>query len=174
MEVIKNQQCPGCGKKTLELKEEDKDIAGFGKVYVLSMNCGDCGFSKCDIESEEEKEGSVQTLVVDSEKDMKVKIIKSCSGTVKIPQIRMKIEAGENFEGFITDVEGLIEKFEKIVEKERDSAEDPSVKKSSKNLLKKLWKIKLGDVPVKITIEDPTGNSAIISDNVETKKFKKK
>ena len=78
MEVIKNQQCPGCGKNTLELKEEDKDIEGFGKVYVLSMNCSDCNFSKCDIESEEEKEGSIQTLVVDSKKDMKIKIIKSC------------------------------------------------------------------------------------------------
>jgi len=174
MEILKNQQCPACGKKKLELKEEDKDVNGFGKVYVMSMNCEDCDFSKCDIESEEEKDGSSQTITIDSEKDMKIGIIRSSSGTVKVPQIRMKIDAGENSEGFITDVAGLIGKFEGIVEKERDSAEDPSAKKSAKNLLKKLWKIKLGDVPVKITIEDPTGNSAIISDKVEIKKIKKK
>jgi zinc finger protein len=174
MEILKNQTCPICGKKKLELKEEEKNIDGFGKVYVLSMDCGGCDFSKCDIESEEEREGSSQTIIVDSEKDMKIKIVRSSLGTIKIPQIRMSIESGESSEGFITDVEGLIRKFEAIVEKERDSSEDPSAKKSAKNLLKKLWKVKLGDVPLKITIEDPTGNSAIISDKVETKKFKKK
>ena len=138
------------------------------------MNCEACDFSKCDIEAEEEREGSSQTINIDSEKDMRIKIIRSSFGTVKIPQIRMKIEGGENSEGFITDVEGLICRFEDITEKERDSSDDPSAKKSAKNLLKKLRKIKLGDIPIKITIEDPTGNSAIISDKVETKKFKKK
>jgi len=46
------------------------------------------------------------------------------------------------------------------------------VKRNAKNLLKKLWKVELGDEKLKIVIEDPSGNSAIISDKAVSEKLK--
>ena len=44
---------------------------------------------------------------------------------------------------------------------------------NSKNLLKKLWKVENGEQELKIVIEDPSGNSAIISEKAEVSKLKK-
>jgi zinc finger protein len=176
MDELKNQQCPVCGKPKAVLRDEEIDVPYFGKTFVFSICCGDCGFSKSDIEAAEERDPVKITFETNSDKDMKIRIVKSSQALVKIPTLRMSMEPGEGSDGFISNIEGLIGKFEKVIESQRDSSDDPSVKKSAKNLLKKIWKIKLGDIPVKIMIEDPSGNSAIISDksNVEKLKIKKK
>lgn len=172
METIKGQQCHLCGKKTLELREEEKDIPHFGKVFLFSMHCGSCKFSKSDVESQEQREPVKITITVDSEKDMEIRVVKSSNACVKISQMRMSMEPGPASDGFISNIEGLLGKFEKIIEEQRDSSEDPAVKKKAKNLLKKLRKVKFGDVPLKIVIEDPSGNSAIISEKAQVSKLK--
>ncbi|MBT3690716.1 ZPR1 zinc finger domain-containing protein [Candidatus Woesearchaeota archaeon] len=174
MDTLKNQPCPVCGKKKAVLMEEEIDVPYFGKTFVFSICCEDCGFSKADIEAVEDKEPVKITFETTSEEDMKVRIVKSSNALVKIPTLRMSIEPGEGSDGFISNVEGLIGKFEKVIEGQRDSSDDPSVRKSAKNLLKKIRKIKFGDLPMKIVIEDPSGNSAIISDKAEVSKMKKK
>jgi len=55
-----------------------------------------------------------------------------------------------------------------------DDAEDKDEKKKARKLLKKLNKVMWGDEKLKITIEDPSGNSAIISDKTQTSKLKVK
>jgi zinc finger protein len=174
MDEIKNQLCPVCGKKKAILREEEIDIPYFGKTFVFSINCTECGFSKADVEAAEEREPVKIIFETSSEEDMKVRVIKSSNATVKVPTLRMSVESGEGSDGFISNIEGLIGKFEKVIEGQRDSSDDPAVRKSAKNLLKKIWKIKIGDIPVKIVIEDPSGNSAIISDKAEVSKMKKK
>ena len=72
----------------------------------------------------------------------------------------MSMESGAASDGFISNIEGLINKFEKIIEDQRDNSEEDDVRKTAKNLLKKLWKLKLGEIPLKIIIEDLSGNSA--------------
>ena len=63
------------------------------------------------------------------------------------------------------------ERFKKILEAERDAADEEDVRKKAKNLLKKLWKVECGDEPLKIVIEDPSGNSAIISEKAVLSKM---
>jgi zinc finger protein len=80
---------------------------------------------------------------------------------------------GPASEGFISNVEGIIVKFKEQVETLRDTEEDPAAKKKAKNLLKKIQKVLWGNEKLKIIIEDPTGNSAIISDKAVKEKLKK-
>ena len=61
-----------------------------------------------------------------------------------------------------------------MIEEERDATEDDEIKDNAKKLLKKIWKVKLGDLEVKLIIEDETGNSAIISDKAVVEKLRKK
>lgn len=169
MGVLKNQTCPFCFKKTLSLGEEEKGISGFGAVFLLSMECSSCNFSKTDVELPNPIKKSY-TFNVNSKKDLDVVIVKSSSSKVKFPNIRKSINPSENSNGYITNVGGLIDKFEEILISEKNSCDDAKERKSIKNSLKKLWKVKLGEVPFKIIIEDPSGNSVIVSDNVEVKK----
>ncbi len=168
--VIKGETCPVCHKKTLTLSESEIDIPYFGKTYLFSMNCSDCGYHKADVEAEEKKQGAKYTLEISSEKDMNTRIVKSSHAKVKIPRIG-GIEPGEAANGYITNVEGILGRLKRVIESIRDESEDDSDKKKAKNKIKKLSRIMWGRDKAKIIIEDPTGNSAIISDKTKKEKL---
>jgi zinc finger protein len=168
---ITKQECPVCKEKELELTEQSYNIPHFGKCFLLVMNCQKCKYHTSDIQSEETKPPIKITFEVQKKEDLNVRVIKSANATVKIPQMRMSMESGPASIGFLTNVEGLLRRFKRIIEGQRDNAEDNSIRKKAKNLLKKLWKIELGEEKLKIIIEDKSGNSAILSNKAETKKL---
>lgn len=174
MEKLENQPCPICHKKTMTLTEDELDIPYFGKTYIFSMNCNNCKYAKSDVEAEERKEPCKITFTIEKEGDMKVRIVKSSEANIKIPQLKMSMESGPASDGFVSNIEGLLSRFEKVIEDERDLAEEDEIKKHAKNLLKKIRKVKWGEMPVKIIIEDPSGNSAIISEGAVVEKLKGK
>ncbi|MEM3126718.1 MAG: ZPR1 zinc finger domain-containing protein [Candidatus Woesearchaeota archaeon] len=166
------QPCPICNKNTLTLTETTTEVPFFGKCYLFSMNCSSCNYHKADVESEEKKDPTRYELEISSEDDMKIRVVRSSEGTIKIPHM-ITIEAGPNAEGFISNIEGILERVQKIIEQARDSAEDDADKTKAKNMLKKLTRIKWGQEKAKLIIEDPSGNSAIISDKAIKSKIKK-
>ncbi len=183
MDKIEHEMCPFCRTENLTLTEEEIEIPYFGKTYIFSMSCSNCKYSKSDVEAEESKEPCRITFTVEGEEDLKVRVVKSSEATVLVPQMKMSMTPGPSSIGFISNVEGLIvkikeqvetirDKFKVIIEQERDSSDEDDVRAKAKSLLKKIWKVKCGDVPLKIVIEDPSGNSAIISEKAEVKKLK--
>lgn len=173
MEKLEGQQCPICGKNTLTLSEEETEVPYFGKIFLLSMTCSNCKYHKADVDSGEDKEPCKCTLEISSEEDLKIRVVKSSEATVKIPHL-MSIEPGPASMGFVTNIEGILNRMKHALEMTKNDAEDPADKKKAKNLLKKLTKIMWGKEKAKLTIEDPTGNSAIISDKAEKSKLKTK
>jgi zinc finger protein len=167
------QDCPVCQTKNLTLRESDEEIPYFGKVYIFSMSCSKCKFHKADIESAEQREPVRASIEISGEKDASIRIVKSGQATVKIPHI-VTIEPGVVANGYITNVEGLLGRVKHQLESTRDDAEDPAEKKKAKNMLKKISRTLYGSEKLKIIIEDPTGNSAIISDKAVVEKLKKK
>ena len=160
---LKNQQCPICMEKKLTLREEEMDIPHFGLTFIFTMQCEGCGYKKTDLESAEQKEPCTYTIEVSEEKDLNARLIKSGEATVKIPHI-ITIESGPESEGYITNVEGLLTRIKKILESSYEAEEDDSAKNKLKNMIKKLNKVLACHESIKIIIQDPTGNSAILSD----------
>jgi len=173
VDEIKEETCPFCYKKTLTLLEEEVDVPHFGKTFVFSMKCSECHFNKSDIEAAERKDPVKITFTIEKEEDMKVRVVKSSEASIKIPGLKIDVRPGPASIGFISNIEGILNNFQKIIESERDNTDDSDIRKKAKNLLKKLRKVKWGEAPLKITIEDPSGNSAIISERTEIKKLKK-
>ncbi len=160
---LKNQQCPICNERKLTLREEEIDIPHFGKTFIFSMTCEGCGYRKADVESAEQKQPCTYTLDVTDEKDLNIRIVKSGEAMVKIPHI-MTIEPGPSSEGFITNVEGLLDRVKKVLQSTLDAEEEDSNKKKLKNMIKKVSRAMAAHESIKIIIEDKTGNSAIISE----------
>ena len=163
METIEKQPCPMCRQKTLTLVEDEKEVPYFGKVYVFSMSCSNCQYHKADVEIAEQKEPSKYSIEISGDKDMKIRIVKSSEATVKIPHVAT-IEPGPASSGYVTNVEGILNRIKHQIEAAKEAEDDPSAKKKAKNLLKKLQKVKWGKEKIKLIIEDPSGNSAIISE----------
>ena len=163
MEKIEHEICPMCRQKTLVLTEDEMEVPYFGKMALFSMTCSNCKYHKADIESLEKKEPCKFTFEIEKEDDMKVRVVKSSEATVKIPHITT-IEPGAASNGYITNIEGVLNRVKNSIEIAKNDEEDEEVKKKAKNLLKKLTRIRWGQEKQKIIIEDPSGNSAIISD----------
>jgi len=171
---LENQICPVCQKAFLTLIEDEQEVPYFGKVLIFSLKCSNCDFSSFDVECEEQKEPSRYTIVVDSEKDASIRVIKSSNATIKIPQLKLSVEPGPASIGYVSNIEGVLERFKEVLEAQLGMAEDHRDRKKIKNILKKIWKAKLGDLPLKIILEDPTGNSAIISEKAKIEKIRGK
>ncbi len=168
-EMMPGQQCPVCGKKTLTLVEAERDVPFFGKIYLFSMDCESCDFHKADLETDNAGKPMKAQYEITCEDDMKVRVIKSSSATIKIPRITT-IEPGAASNGYITNLEGIFNRVKMQIEKVKESAEDKSERNKAKNLLKKIRKIMWGEESITITIEDPNGNSAIVSEKTAVKK----
>jgi len=167
---LKGQECPICKTKNLALNEREMEIPFFGKVYLFSMTCSNCKYHKADIEATEKKEPAKYSFEVSSEKDLSVRVVRSSEATVKIPHI-ITITSGPGSIGYVTNVEGIIKRIKHEIESAKESAEDKADKKKAKNMLKKLNKVLWGQEKLKIIIEDPSGNSAIISDKAVKSKL---
>lgn len=165
-EVLKGQLCPFCHKKALSLSEEELDIPFFGKVFLFGMNCDACKYRKSDVEAAEQREPARWSFEIKGKDDLSTRVIRSSLGVIKIPHVGT-IEPGPDAEGFVTNVEGVIERFKEQIEHARDSEEDEEAKKKAKNLLKKLQNVLWGEESLKIIIEDKSGNSAIVSEKAE-------
>ena len=166
VQTLEGEQCPVCGKKTLAMTEADTEVPYFGKLFVFSMQCSSCGFRKADVEAAEQKAPVKWIFEIASKEDLNVRVVRSSEGIIKIAHVG-SIEPGVASEGYITNIEGIITRIKEQVEHLRDSAEDDADKTKAKNLLKKIMKILWGEEKVIMTIEDPTGNSAIISEKAK-------
>ena len=169
-EVLEGQPCPMCRNKTLSLTEAERDIPFFGKVYLFSMTCTNCKYHKADLECINKQEPVKYTLEISKKEDLNIRIIKSAEATVKIP-FMVSIESGPAANGYITNVEGLLNRVKYMINVAKEGSDDQAAKKKAKNMLKKLLKVMEGHEKLKIILEDPSGNSAIISDKAKKSKL---
>lgn len=166
LQVLAGQECPFCKSNSLILTEHEVEIPFFGKTAVFSMTCESCKYHKADVEAVDKKEPCKYTFEITCEEDMKVRVVRSSEATIKIPHITT-VTPGPASNGYVTNIEGILNRVKKQIEHLRDEEEDEETKKKAKNLLKKLTRVTWGQEPLKIIIEDPTGNSAILSEKAE-------
>lgn len=158
-----HQPCPLCNQKTLILTERETEVPYFGKVYLFSMTCNNCKYHKADVEAIEQKEPVKYEFEISSEEDMKVRVVKSSEAVVKLPHLA-EITPGSASQGYVTNIEGILNRVKYQIEAAKEMEEDKEAKKKAKNMLKKITRITWGQERQKLIIEDPSGNSAIISD----------
>ena len=163
VDILEDQLCPMCHKNTLTLRDMERDIPYFGPCYIFSMECSSCNYHMADVELDDTGSNAKKfTLEIESESDLNIRIVKSSQATVKVPRI-MDISPGPVSNGYVTNVEGILNRLIKVLESQQDD-EDPAVRTKVKNQLKKLHKVLWGREKLTLVIDDPSGNSAILSD----------
>ncbi len=170
LDVVTGEVCPICSQKSLMLSEREQEIPYFGKVLIFSMTCTGCKFHKADVECIEVRDPVKYMIEVSGPEDMTIRVVKSGQASVKIPYIA-DIEPGAASNGYVTNIEGLLQRVKHQVEVIRDTEEDGDAVQKAKALIKKINRCVWGEEKLKIIIEDPTGNSAIISDKAVVQKL---
>ena len=96
-----------------------------------------------------------------------MRVVRSQSATVTIPEIGVKVEPGPKSEGYVTNVEGILTRFEDAVKKALQLFEDSESQKNAKSTLAAIQELINGNGTATLIIEDPFGQSNIVSDDVE-------
>ena len=166
--------CPFCHQKTLQLLEQEIEIPFFGKGNIFSMICKNpkCNYRKFDVEVFERGEPVKWELKLSDEKDLNIRVVKSSEATVKIKGI-MDIKPGIASNGYITNVEGILQRVKTMLMKQKDVVESDEEKKILQQHIKKINKAMWDGKGLTITINDPSGQSAIISEKAKKSKLKK-
>ncbi len=165
--------CPSCGRK-VELVTLEYDIPYFGRILLTSINC-DCGFRHNDCIVLGEKEPSRYRIRIRGD-NLFTKVVRSTSGTVRIPELGVVIEPGPASQAFITNLEGVLDRVRDIVlmaMRWRSEEGDESAVERCEEILKTIEDVVEGKKELTLILEDPFGNSLIASKEAVREKLGK-
>ncbi|AIU69704.1 hypothetical protein TEU_04790 [Thermococcus eurythermalis] len=173
VQVISLGDCPICGGKgTLKAIQHIHEIPYFGKVMESTIICEKCGYRNADVMILEDRPPKLYTVKVEGEKDLFTRVVRSKSGTIELEEMGVKIEPGPAAEGFITNVEGVLERVRETLlmarEFRRQEGDEEAVKKADE-ILSYIEDVKKGRKPLTVRIADPLGNSALIGEKVKSR-----
>ena len=156
--------CPIC-KSQIQTQYKTHDIPYFGETIFLTLICQNCGYKKNDLFSVYEKEPKRYIFKINVEEDLKIKVVRSGACTIKIPEFGTIIEPGVESEGYITNIEGILYRFSDVLKNFDIDTQDEESLNKIKELKNKLKEAIEGKLSFTLILEDPTGNSAIISED---------
>ena len=160
-------KCPACSVEGLAKSiMKEIEIPHFGKVLETTIQCPKCGFKHSDIIALEQNDPAKYVIEI-NKNNLSVRVVRSQSATVSIPEIGVKVEPGPKSEGYVTNVEGILTRFEDAVKKALKLFDDEQSQKNAKNTLKQIEELKNGNGTATLIIMDPFGQSNIVSENVE-------
>lgn len=162
--------CPVCGgEKTLKVTNRTDNIPYFGDILETAVSCKNCGYQTSDSISLEQNDPVRFTLKIDDSK-LNTRVAKSQTATITLPDLGLKVEPGPKSQGYVSNVEGIINRFESAVVRamklEGDEI-DPDAQENALNIIDYLAKIKMGELSTVLILEDPFGNSVIDDDDAQ-------
>jgi zinc finger protein len=115
-EVALDIACPICREEgQVKMRTHVDEIPYFGEHTQVTVLCGDCGWRQTDFIPAEGKKPSACELELGDEACMSVRVIRSSSCTVQIPELDLEVSPGNDSTGYVSNVEGVLERFIGII-----------------------------------------------------------
>lgn len=144
------------------------NIPYFGDGLETTLRCDACGFRHADFMILSQKEALRLSLRADGEDDLRIRVIRSNSGTIRIPELGFVAEPTPLSESFVSNVEGVLERARDILLTAVEFfGSDEEKLRLLHEYLEAYDRLVNGRQPFSLVIDDPYGNSAIVSDKVE-------
>jgi len=163
MNVRLDDPCIVCGMRMVENTVVNLQLPHLGAAMQTTYVCRNCGYRHADMIMLENRGALRYVAFVERESDLSMKVIRSNSGTIRIPELGVDIEPGMASESFITNAEGVLDRIEEVVSALRTEEE---VTEKCDRLLERIDRMRRSSEPFHIIVEDPYGNSAILGENV--------
>jgi len=160
--MILGIRCPSCDSENMITSQTEYDVEHFGAVLFNITKCPKCGYRYTDLLSLEKREPTLIRAKINSLADLDIKVIKSGTATVNIPEFGATITPGPNSEGFITNVEGVLAKVEDALTFMLSSADAEHIK-IGQGILKQIRNARDSGSHFTLIIEDPLGNSSLVA-----------
>ena len=160
-------KCPACGIEGVAKSiMKEIEIPHFGNVLETTLLCPSCGFRHSDVIALEQNDPAKYVLEI-NKNNLSIRVVRSQSATVTIPEVGVKVEPGPKSEGYVTNVEGVLTRFEDAVIKALNLFEDETSQINAKKTLAQIQELKKGNGTATLIILDPFGQSNIVSEKAE-------
>lgn len=156
--------CPYCNTE-IEYLYKTENIPYFSDILIISAVCSSCGYRYVDTQLLKHGEPARYTFAVRTEGDLDVRVVRSMSASIEIPEMGVRIDPGPACQGFVSNVEGVLDRIEQVV-KGALRWGTPEEKENAALLIADIARVKAGLYPITLILEDTSGNSAIIADTV--------
>ena len=160
-----DMSCPMCQKEgQLAMMAHVDEIPYFGEHTQVTVLCHACGWRQTDFIPAEGRKPGGWNFEITSQKDLNARVIRSSSCTVSIPELDLEVNPGGNATGYVTNMEGLLNRFIKIIEmvrKDLDESEEENMS-TLRNMLRRLENAGLEGEGLLVELLDPHGLSQIL------------
>jgi zinc finger protein len=153
--------CPACGERKLLYTAAQIDVPYFGRMVETLLLCAHCGFKHADVVSGRTNEPTRVTFSASGPEAMMVRVVRSTSGTVRIPELGVVIEPGPSSDAYVSNIEGVLNRVAAVVGHLMRDAETDEARQAAVDRLAQIEEAREGRLPFTLIIEDPYGNSAI-------------
>ncbi len=161
--------CPLCGEE-IEYIYQTENIPFFSDILLMCGLCEACGFRLTDTLILTDRGPVRYEFDVRTADDLSVRVARSTSARIEIPELGISINPGPACLGFVSNVEGVLARVEDAIRTTLLSADDEE-RRAALEGLETLANAKEGEIPFTLIIEDPSGNSAIVSDAARIASF---
>jgi zinc finger protein len=176
--------CPICKKEgDLKMVAHVSEIPYFGEHTQVTVLCHACGWRQTDFIPAEGKKAGGWSLVIKDVEQLKSRVVRSSSCTVKLLELDLQVNPGSSATGYVSNVEGVLNRFLEVVNMVLNDLKSDFVEKQNEtdedeisSLIKDIEKLEamiesIDNVGTSksesLTLEflDPHGNSMIIDSN---------
>ena len=157
-----NLHCPCCDSELMMPTQTEYEVEHFGSVMLSVATCRSCGYRHTDVTTLTAKEPIALSAKIDSIEDLNIRVIKSGTATVAIPEFGASITPGPYSEGYISNVEGVLGKIEDALTFMLSSARGKKLLRGERMLMK-IRKATERRPKFTFILKDPFGNSALVS-----------
>ena len=161
--------CPSCNTE-IDYLYKTENIPYFSDILIISAICPSCGYRFVDTQLLKHGEPARYTLAVEKEDDLAVRVVRSMSASIEIPELGVRIDPGPQCQGFVSNVEGVLDRIEQVVKGALKWGTDVE-KENAAELLADIARVKAGLYPITVIVEDPSGNSVIEGERVTKEKY---
>jgi len=154
--------CPCCNTE-IQYLYKTENIPYFSDILIISAICPTCGYRFVDTQLLKQADPARYSVTVNAVDDLSIRVVRSMSAAIEIPELGVRIDPGPSCQGFVSNVEGVLDRIEQVVKGCLKWGTDVE-KENAAALLADIVKVKSGMFPLTLILEDPCGNSGIISD----------
>ena len=108
--------CPICHSSgQVNMIAHIDEIPYFGEHTQVTVLCHDCGWKQTDFIPAEGQKAGCWSLEITSASQLKSRIVRSSSCTVRIPELDLQVNPGSSSTGYVSNVEGVLNRFLEVI-----------------------------------------------------------
>jgi zinc finger protein len=157
--------CPTCNTE-IEYLYTTENIPYFSDILIISAICPSCGYKFVDTQMLKHGEPVRYTYRTTAQEGLAVRVMRSTSASIEIPELGVRIDPGPTCQGFVSNIEGVLDRIIQAIGSAIIDG-DAEERENARVLLDKIARVKRGELSVTVILEDPHGNSVIVADNAE-------